>query len=151
MTIKAEEISAILKEKIEKHNLNAELEEVGRVLAVGDGIATVYGLKGIEYNEMVEFSSGVMGMALNLGEDSVGVVIFGSDAEIKEGDIVKRTNKIVSVPVGKELLGRVVDALGQPIDGLGDINAKEFSVVERKAPGIIERRSVHEPDRKSVV
>ena len=145
MTIKAEEISAILKEKIEKHNLNAELEEVGRVLAVGDGIATVYGLKGIEYNEMVEFSSGVMGMALNLGEDSVGVVIFGSDAEIKEGDIVKRTNKIVSVPVGKELLGRVVDALGQPIDGLGDINAKEFSVVERKAPGIIERRSVHEP------
>ena len=145
MTIKAEEISAILKEKIEKHNLNAELEEVGRVLAVGDGIATVYGLKGIEYNEMVEFSSGVMGMALNLGEDSVGVVIFGSDAEIKEGDIVKRTNKIVSVPVGKELLGRVVDALGNPIDGLGEINAKEFSVVERKAPGIIERRSVHEP------
>ena len=145
MTIKAEEISAILKEKIEKHNLNAELEEVGRVLAVGDGIATVYGLKGIEYNEMVEFSSGVMGMALNLGEDSVGVVIFGSDAEIKEGDIVKRTNKIVSVPVGKELLGRVVDALGQPIDGLGEIDAKEFSVVERKAPGIIERRSVHEP------
>ena len=145
MTIKAEEISAILKEKIEKHNLNAELEEVGRVLSVGDGIATVYGLNGIEYNEMVEFSSGVMGMALNLGEDSVGVVIFGSDSEIKEGDIVKRTKKIVSVPVGKELLGRVVDALGQPIDGLGDINAKEFSVVETKAPGIIERRSVHEP------
>ena len=145
MTIKAEEISAILKEKIEKHNLNAELEEVGRVLSVGDGIATVYGLNGIEYNEMVEFSSGVMGMALNLGEDSVGVVIFGSDAEIKEGDIVKRTKKIVSVPVGKELLGRVVDALGQPIDGLGEINAKEFSVVETKAPGIIERRSVHEP------
>ncbi len=145
MTIKAEEISAILKEKIEKHNLNAELEEVGRVLAVGDGIATVYGLNGVEYNEMVEFSSGTMGMALNLGEDSVGVVIFGSDAEIKEGDIVKRTKKIVSVPVGKELLGRVVDALGQPIDGLGDINAKEFSEVERKAPGIIVRRSVHEP------
>ena len=95
MTIKAEEISAILKEKIEKHNLNAELEEVGRVLAVGDGIATVYGLNGVEYNEMVEFSSGTMGMALNLGEDSVGVVIFGSDAEIKEGDEVNEAFKAV--------------------------------------------------------
>ena len=119
MAVKAEEISAILKEKIEQYNFNPDMEEVGRVLSVGDGIATVYGLTGVEYNEMVEFSSGVRGMALNLGEDSVGVVIFGSDAEIKEGDTVKRTNKIVSVPVGKELLGRVVDALGQPIDGLG--------------------------------
>lgn len=145
MTVKAEEISAILKEKIEKHNINADLEEVGRVLSVGDGIATVYGLNGIEYNEMVEFSSGVMGMALNLGEDSVGVVIFGTDSEIKEGDTVKRTNKIVSVPVGKELLGRVVDALGEPIDGLGPIKAKQFSNAEVKAPGIITRRSVHEP------
>lgn len=145
MTVKADEISAILKEKIESYSLNADLEEVGRVLSVGDGIANVYGLNGIEYNEMVEFSSGVKGMALNLGEDSVGVVIFGSDAEIKEGDIVKRTKKIVSVPVGKELLGRVVDALGQPIDGLGAIKATEFSNVETKAPGIIERRSVHEP------
>lgn len=145
MTVKAEEISAILKEKIEKYSFNTDLEEVGRVLSVGDGIATVYGLNGIEYNEMVEFSSGVKGMALNLGEDSVGVVIFGSDAEIKEGDVVKRTKKIVSVPVGKELLGRVVDALGQPIDGLGAIKATEFSNVETKAPGIIERRSVHEP------
>lgn len=145
MTVKAEEISAILKEKIEKYSFNTDLEEVGRVLSVGDGIATVYGLNGIEYNEMVEFSSGIKGMALNLGEDSVGVVIFGSDAEIKEGDIVKRTKKIVSVPVGKELLGRVVDALGQPIDGLGAIKATEFSNVETKAPGIIERRSVHEP------
>lgn len=145
MSMKAEEISEILKEKIEKYNFGAELNEVGKVLSVGDGIATVYGLSGIEYNEMVEFQSGVKGMALNLGEDSVGVVIFGSDAEIKEGDTVKRLNRIVSVPVGKELLGRVVDALGRPIDGLGEINAKEFSNVEIKAPGIIERRSVHEP------
>lgn len=145
MTVKAEEISAILKEKIEKQNLGADMQEVGRVLSVGDGIATVYGLSGVEYNEMVEFSSGVKGMALNLSEDNVGVVIFGSDSEIKEGDTVKRTNKIVNVPVGKELLGRVVDALGRPIDGLGAIKAKEFSNVETKAPGIIERRSVHEP------
>lgn len=145
MTVKAEEISAILKEKIEKHNFGADLEEVGRVLSVGDGIATIYGLTGVEYNEMVEFSSGVKGMALNLGEDSVGVVIFGSDADIKEGDTVKRMNKIVSVPVGKELLGRVVDALGRPIDGLGAIKATEFSNVETRAPGIIERQSVHEP------
>ena len=145
MSMKAEEISEILKEKIEKYDFGAELNEVGKVLSVGDGIATVYGLSGIEYNEMVEFQSGVKGMALNLGEDSVGVVVFGSDAEIKEGDTVKRLNRIVSVPVGKELLGRVVDALGRPIDGLGDINAKEFSNVEIKAPGIIARRSVHEP------
>lgn len=145
MTMKAEEISAILKEKIEKYNLNAELNEVGKVLSVGDGIATVYGLTGIEYNEMVEFSSGVKGMALNLAEDNVGIVIFGSDSSIKEGDTVRRLNRIVSVPVGKELLGRVVDALGQPIDGLGEINAKEFSDVDIKAPGIIARRSVHEP------
>lgn len=145
MTMKAEEISAILKEKIENYDFNAELNEVGRVLSVGDGIATVYGLNGIEYNEMVEFRSGVKGMALNLGEDSVGIVIFGSDEDIKEGDTVKRLNKIVSVPVGKNLLGRVVDALGMPIDGLGPINATESSNVEIKAPGIIARRSVHEP------
>jgi F-type H+-transporting ATPase subunit alpha len=145
MAVKVEEISAILQEKIEDYNFNADFEEVGRVLSVGDGIATIYGLDGVEYNEMVEFSSGAKGMALNLGEDSVGVVIFGSDDKIKEGDIVKRTKKIVSVPVGPELLGRVVDALGEPIDGLGKINAKEFSNVEAKAPGIIARRGVHEP------
>ena len=145
MTIKAEEISTILKEKIEKYDFNAKLEEAGRVLSVGDGIATVYGLNGVKYNEMVEFSSGVKGMVLNLGEDSVGVVIFGNDTEVKEGDAVKRTNAIVSVGVGKELLGRVVDALGNPIDGLGPIKTKETSNVEVKAPGIIERRSVHEP------
>ena len=145
MAIKAEEISQLLKEKIEKYDFDAKLDEVGQVLCVGDGIATVYGLKGVEYNEMVEFQSGVKGMALNLGEDTVGVVIFGSDAEIKEGDTVRRLNRIVSVPVGKELLGRVVDALGQPIDGLGNIEAKETAHVETKAPGIIDRRSVHEP------
>ena len=145
MAIKAEEITAILKQKIENCNFDAKMEETGRVLSVGDGIATVYGLQGVEYNEMVEFSSGVKGMALNLGEDSVGVVIFGSDSTIKEGDSVKRTKTIVSVPVGFELLGRVVDALGNPIDGLGAIKAKEFSSVETKAPGIIERKGVHEP------
>lgn len=145
MAIKADEMSQILKEKIEKYDFNTKLDETGQVLSVGDGIATVYGLKGVQYNEMVEFQSGVKGMALNLGDDNVGVVIFGSDAEIKEGDTVKRLNKIVSVPVGKELLGRVVDALGQPIDGLGDIDAKETANVETKAPGIIDRRSVHEP------
>lgn len=145
MAIKAEEITAILKQKIENCNFDAKMEETGRVLSVGDGIATVYGLQGVEYNEMVEFSSGVKGMALNLGEDSVGVVIFGSDSTIKEGDSVKRTKTIVSVPVGFELLGRVVDALGNPIDGLGTIKAKEFSSVETKAPGIIERKGVHEP------
>lgn len=145
MAIKAHEMAEILKEKIEKYDFNAKLDETGQVLSVGDGIATVYGLKGVQYNEMVEFQSGVKGMALNLGDDTVGVVIFGSDAEIKEGDTVKRLNKIVSVPVGKELLGRVVDALGQPIDGLGDIDAKEYANVETKAPGIIDRRSVHEP------
>ncbi len=145
MTIKAEEISTILKEKIEKYDFDAKLEEAGRVLSVGDGIATVYGLNGVKYNEMVEFSSGVKGMVLNLGEDSVGVVIFGNDTEVKEGDAVKRTNTIVSVGVGKELLGRVVDALGNPIDGLGPIKTTESSNIEVKAPGIIERRSVHEP------
>ena len=145
MAIKAEEITAILKQKIENCNFDAKMEETGRVLSVGDGIATVYGLQGVEYNEMVEFSSGVKGMALNLGEDSVGVVIFGSDSTIKEGDSVKRTKTLVSVPVGFELLGRVVDALGNPIDGLGTIKAKEFSSVETKAPGIIERKGVHEP------
>lgn len=145
MAIKAEEISSILKEKIEKYDFDTELKEVGQVISVGDGVATVYGLDGVEYNELVEFSSGTKGMALNLGEDSVGVVIFGSDGDIKEGDAVKRTKNIVSVPVGPELLGRVVDALGEPIDGLGAIKAKEFSKVETKAPGIIERRGVHEP------
>lgn len=125
--------------------METDMSEVGRVLSVGDGIAQVYGLDNVQANEMVEFASGVKGMALNLEENSVGVVIFGSDEGIREGDLVKRTDKIVSVPVGKELLGRVVNALGEPIDGLGKINAREFSNAEVKAPGIIARRSVHEP------
>ena len=145
MSIQADEISSILKEKIEQYGLDADMSEVGRVLSVGDGIAQIYGLNNVQANEMVEFASGVKGMALNLEENSVGVVIFGSDESIKEGDIVKRTDKIVSVPVGKELLGRVVNALGEPIDGLGAIKAKQFSNSEVKAPGIIARKSVHEP------
>lgn len=145
MSIQADEISSILEQKIADYGLETDMSEVGRVLSVGDGIAQVYGLDNVQSNEMVEFASGVKGMALNLEENSVGVVIFGSDESIKEGDLVKRTNTIVSVPVGKELLGRVVNALGEPIDGLGKINAREFSNAEVKAPGIIERRSVHEP------
>lgn len=145
MAVQADEISSILKQKIEQYNMETDMSEVGRVLSVGDGIAQVYGLDNVQSNEMVEFASGVKGMALNLEENSVGVVIFGSDEGIREGDLVKRTNKIVSVPVGKELLGRVVNALGEPIDGLGKINAREFCNAEVKAPGIIARRSVHEP------
>ncbi len=152
----ASEISSILEAKIAQSEVEADVAEVGRVLSVGDGIARVYGLDNVRYNEMVEFANGVKGMALNLEEDNVGVVLFGSDEGIREGDIVKRTDRIVSVPVGKALLGRVVDALGEPIDGLGEIKATEYSNSEVKAPGIIERRSVHEPvqtgiDRKSVV
>ena len=145
MSIKASEISAILKEKIANFDLNADMAEIGRVLSIGDGIARVYGLDKVQLNEMVEFSNGTKGMALNLEEDCVSVVLFGDDEGVKEGDIVKRTDKIVSVPVGKELLGRVVDALGNPIDGLGNIEAKQYSNAEIKAPGIIPRRSVHEP------
>ena len=145
MSVKAEEISSLLKEKIESYEVKADLNEVGRVLSVGDGIAQVYGLDNVEENEMVEFESSVKGMALNLEENSVAVVLFGDDENVKEGDTVKRTGKIVSVPVGKELLGRVVNALGEPIDGKGKINAKKFSNADVKAPGIIERRSVHEP------
>lgn len=145
MSVRASEISSIIQEKIAGSQLETDIEEYGRVLSVGDGIARVYGLNKVQYNEMVEFESGVKGMALNLEEDNVGVVIFGSDESIKEGDKVKRTDRIVSVPVGKELLGRVVDALGEPIDGLGAIKAKEFSNSEIKAPGIIPRQSVNEP------
>ena len=145
MAGKADEISSILKEKIESYEIKTDLNEVGHVLSIGDGIALVYGLDQVQESEMVEFESGVKGMALNLEEESVAVVIFGDDESIKEGDIVKRTGKIVSVPVGFELLGRVVNALGEPIDGKGKINAKQFSNAEIKAPGIIERKSVHEP------
>ena len=125
MSVQASEISSILKEKIADFDLSTDMSEVGRVLSVGDGIAHVYGLDKVQLNEMVEFSNGVKGMALNLEEDSVSVVLFGSDEGIKEGDTVKRTDKIVSVPVGKALLGRVVDALGNPIDGMGSIKAEQ--------------------------
>ncbi len=145
MSVKASEISSILKEKIADFDLSTDMSEVGRVLSVGDGIAHVYGLDKVQLNEMVEFSNGVKGMALNLEEDGVSVVLFGSDEGIKEGDTVKRTDKIVSVPVGKALLGRVVDALGNPIDGMGSIKAEQYSNAEVKAPGIIPRKSVHEP------
>lgn len=145
MSVQASEISSILKEKIADFDLSTDMSEVGRVLSVGDGIAHVYGLDKVQLNEMVEFSNGVKGMALNLEEDSVSVVLFGSDEGIKEGDTVKRTDKIVSVPIGKALLGRVVDALGNPIDGMGSIKAEQYSNAEVKAPGIIPRKSVHEP------
>lgn len=145
MSVQADEIASILKEKIMDFDLSADMSEVGRVLSVGDGIARVYGLDKVQLNEMVEFANGIKGMALNLEEDGVSVVLFGQDNGIREGDIVKRTGQIVSVPVGKELLGRVVDALGNPIDGMGPINADETRHAELKAPGIIARRSVHEP------
>lgn len=145
MDIKPSEISKILKEKIKNFGQEAEVSEVGQVLSVGDGIARIYGLDRVQAGEMVEFSSGVRGMALNLEADNVGAVIFGSDRDIAEGDVVKRTGAIVDVPVGPELLGRVVDALGNPIDGKGPIAARERRRVDVKAPGIIPRKSVHEP------
>ena len=145
MDIRAAEISAILKEQIKNFGQEAEVSEVGQVLSVGDGIARVYGLDNVQAGEMVEFESGVRGMALNLEIDNVGIVIFGTDREIKEGQTVKRTRAIVEVPVGKGLLGRVVDALGDPIDGKGPIKADHKARVDVKAPGIIPRKSVHEP------
>ncbi|MDJ1017221.1 MAG: F0F1 ATP synthase subunit alpha [Paracoccaceae bacterium] len=145
MAIQAAEISAILKDQIKNFGQEAEVAEVGRVLSVGDGIARVYGLDNVQAGEMVEFPGGIMGMALNLESDNVGIVIFGDDRDIKEGDTVKRTNDIVSVGVGDALLGRVVDALGNPIDGKGPIETKDNSVADVKAPGIIPRKSVHEP------
>ena len=145
MDIKAAEISAILKEQIKDFGKEAQVSEVGRVLSVGDGIARIYGLDNVQAGELVEFTGGIKGMALNLETDNVGVVIFGSDREITEGDTVKRTGDIVDTPVGPELLGRVVDALGNPIDGKGPIKAKKRSRVDVKAPGILPRKSVHEP------
>ena len=145
MDIRAAEISAILNDQIKNFGKEAEVSEVGQVLSVGDGIARVYGLDNVQAGEMVEFPGGVRGMALNLEADNVGVVIFGSDRDIKEGDVVKRTGAIVDVPVGPEMLGRVVDALGNPIDGKGPIKAKKRARVDVKAPGIMPRKSVHEP------
>ena len=145
MDIRAAEISAILKDQIKSFGQEAAVTEVGQVLSVGDGIARVYGLDNVQAGEMVEFPGGVRGMALNLETDNVGVVIFGSDREIKEGDTVKRTGAIVEVPVGKGLLGRVVDPLGNPLDGKGPIEFTEKRRVDVKAPGILPRKSVHEP------
>ncbi len=145
MDIRAAEISAILKDQIKNFGQEAEVSEVGQVLSVGDGIARVYGLDNVQAGEMVEFENGTRGMALNLETDNVGIVIFGADREIKEGQTVKRTRAIVDAPVGKGLLGRVVDALGNPIDGKGPIQATERKRVDVKAPGIIPRKSVHEP------
>ena len=145
MDIKASEVSSILKEQIKGFDQKSEVSEIGQVLSVGDGIARIYGLDNVQAGEMVEFPGGVRGMALNLEKDNVGVVVFGSDREIREGDTVKRTGDIVSVPVGKELLGRVVDPLGNPLDGKGPINTDVRMKVDVKAPGIIPRKSVHEP------
>ena len=145
MDIGAAEISAILKEQIANFGSEADVAEVGQVLSVGDGVARVYGLDNVQAGEMVEFPGGIRGMALNLETDNVGIVIFGEDRDIKEGDIVKRTGTIVDVPVGKGLLGRVVDPLGNPLDGKGPIEGTERRRVEVKAPSIIPRRSVHEP------
>ncbi|HEX8842948.1 MAG TPA: F0F1 ATP synthase subunit alpha, partial [Sphingomicrobium sp.] len=145
MDIRAAEISRVIRDQIANFDAEAEVSEVGTVLSVGDGIARIYGLDNVQAGEMVEFDNGTKGMALNLEADNVGVVIFGSDAEIAEGSNVRRTGTIVDVPIGKGLLGRVVDALGNPIDGKGPIEATERRRVEVKAPGIIPRKSVHEP------
>ncbi len=143
--IRADEISRVLKDQIKNFKKSIEVTETGTVLSVGDGVARVFGLQNVQAGEMVEFSNGIAGMALNLEQDSVGIVIFGQDRDIKEGDTVKRTQKIVEVPVGEALLGRVVNALGQPIDGRGPIQTQHSRRVEIKAPGIVSRKSVHEP------
>ena len=145
MAINPSEVTKLLKEQIKNFGKQAEVSEIGKVLSVGDGIARVFGLDNVQAGEMVEFEDGSKGMALNLENDNVGVVIFGDDRNIKEGDTIKRTNAIVDVPVGKELLGRVVDGLGNPIDGKGSLSAKSRKRVEVKAPGIIPRQSVNEP------
>ena len=145
MDIRAAEISSILKEQIKNFGQEAEVSEIGQVLSVGDGIARVYGLDNVQAGELVEFPGGIRGMALNLEVDNVGIVIFGDDRSIREGDTVKRTGAIVEVPVGKALLGRVVDALGNPLDGKGPIEGEERRRVDVKAPGILPRKSVHEP------
>jgi len=145
MDIRAAEISAILKQQIANFGAEADVAEVGQVLSIGDGIARIYGLDKVQAGEMVEFANGMKGMALNLETDNVGVVVFGDDSGIREGDVVKRTGAIVEVPVGRGLLGRVVDALGNPIDGKGPLTDVKRTRVEVKAPGIIPRKSVHEP------
>jgi F-type H+/Na+-transporting ATPase subunit alpha len=145
MDIRPSEISSVLKEQIKNFGQEAEVSEIGQVLSIGDGIARVYGLDNVQAGEMVEFPNGIKGMALNLEVDNVGIVVFGEDREIREGDTVKRTGTIVEVPVGKALLGRVVDGLGNPIDARGPIESTERRRVDVKAPGILPRKSVHEP------
>jgi F-type H+/Na+-transporting ATPase subunit alpha len=145
MAIRVDEISDLLKRQIESFEKRVEFEEVGTVLTVGDGVAQVYGLQSVMAGEMIDFGEGVMGVALNLGEDAVGAAIFGQDEKIREGQTVKRTGKILEVPVGKELCGRVINPLGMPLDGKGPIQSKEKGLVEKKAPGIVARKSVHEP------
>ncbi|MEO7786702.1 MAG: F0F1 ATP synthase subunit alpha, partial [Sphingomicrobium sp.] len=145
MDIRAAEISRVIRDQIANFDADAQVSEVGSVLSVGDGIARIHGLDNVQAGEMIEFEGGIQGMALNLESDNVGAVIFGNDSAIKEGTTVKRTGTIVDVPVGKGLLGRVVDALGNPIDGKGPIVSDQRSRVEVKAPGIIPRTSVHEP------
>lgn len=145
MEVRAEEISRILKDQIQNYGKDLEVSESGTVISVGDGVARVYGLKNVMAGELVKFSSGIQGMVLNLEDETVGVVVLGQDKAIQEGDSIKRTKKIVQVPVGEGLLGRVVDVLGKPLDGKGPIEAKEHRLIEVKAPGIIARQSVHEP------
>ena len=145
MEIKAEEITQVIKEQIGKYEKEVDIREVGRVLSVGDGIARIYGLQNVMANELIEFPHGIIGMVLNLEEDNVGAAILGEDVHIKEGDLVKRTNRITQVPVGEALIGRVVDAIGKPIDGKGEIDAKEYRNVEVRAPGVVYRSPVKEP------
>ena len=145
MNLRADEISSLIQKQIEGFDEGIELKETGRVISVGDGIARIYGLENAMAGELLEFPGDLVGMVLNLEEDNVGAVLLGFDNDIKEGDEVKRTGKIMQVPIGSELIGRVVDALGQPIDGRGPVNTTEFGPIERIAPGVIDRKSVHEP------
>src|SRR5216110_2904765 len=145
MDIKAEEISKIIREQIGSFAIDVDVAEVGSIISIGDGIARVHGVDNAMAGEMLEFPHGVFGIALNLEEDSIGAVLLGEFREIKEGDPVKRTGRIISVPVGDEMLGRVVNALGQPIDGKGPISTKQFAPIERLAPGVVDRQPVREP------
>ncbi len=145
MDIKAEEISKIIREQIGSYAVDVDVAEVGSIISIGDGIARVHGVDNAMAGEMLEFPHGVFGIALNLEEESVGAVLLGEYKDIKEGDLVKRTNRIISVPVGEEMLGRVVNALGQPLDGKGPIATKQFAPIERLAPGVVDRQSVKEP------
>ena len=145
MKIRAEEISQILRDQIKNYEARVQVSETGTVLSVGDGIARLYGLQNAMAGELLEFPGNLMGMVLNLEEDNVGAAIFGDDRTIKEGDVVRRTGKIVSIPVGPALLGRVVNALGVPVDGKGPLDTDLFRPVELKAPGIVKRKGVHEP------